>query len=650
MTVKKNILPRSLLFFLFISTVLFNGCTLLSLPKPRIPVASKVYDSKHRLITTLYRENRVEVSIEQIPEITQNAFIAVEDARFYQHFGIDPLRIAAAAWNNLKAGAIVQGASTITQQTAKNLYLTRQKTIGRKIMEAWLAIQLERNYTKRQILEMYLNQIYFGQGAYGIETAAQSYFGKPAAKLDLAESSMLAGLPKAPNTYSPLHNWPGAKKRQRVVLNRMVEVGMITRAEADRAAQAKLTFKPGGLKTGNAPYFINEVIKYITSKYEDGAKMLFTEGLSVYTTLDLEMQKAADASFAGVLAGRNPSLEGALVAIDPASGYIKAMVGGRDFTRSNFNRAVQARRQPGSAFKPFLYTATVDQGYTQGSIFVCEPVEFPQDGGPVYRPTDYGPDPYHYRPFTLREALAISDNIVAVRLAGAVGPPVVVDYARKMGLHSELRPYLSLALGTSEVTPLEITGAYCTLAAQGIKTEPLMVTKIADRDGFVIEENRPYRERVIPGATAYLVTDMLTGVLQPGGTAASLSAVLSRPAAGKTGTTQDYRDAWFIGYTPDLVCGVYVGYDSPAKPVGSPGGQIAGPIWANFMAQVLRNKAPREFPVPPGIVQVLICPDSGLLATPDSPDALPASFIQGTEPKQFCSLHSYFGLEGVFPY
>lgn len=643
---KKNVLYGLMLLGVLISTLFIGGCTALTLPDPQMLVASKISDATGKTITTLYRQNRVQVPLNRIPEVTQNAFVAVEDARFYKHFGLDPVRIISAAWNDLKAGKIVEGASTITQQTVKNLYLSREKTFGRKFSEAWLAIQFEKKYTKKQILEMYLNQIYFGQGAYGIETAAQTYFDKSASELDLAESALLAGLPKAPNTYSPFQNWEGAKKRQKTVLNRMVEVGFITSQEADKAAGEKLILKPGGPKPEGAPYFVNEVVKYITEKYEDGAKMLFSEGVSVYTTLDLDMQKAAEKSFNNVLAGQSPSLEGALVAIDPTNGYVKAMVGGRDFSQSKFNRAVQAKRQPGSAIKPFLYTAAIDKGYTQGSTLTCDPVEFPQGNGSIYKPTDYGSNPYHYRPFTLREALAVSDNIIAVKLANEINPVTIADYAHTLGIKSSLRPYLSLALGTSEVTPLELTSAYCTLASQGLRSEPLMVTKIVDKNGHIIEENRPQKQRVIPESTAYLVTDMLSAVLQPGGTASSLAGIISRPAAGKTGTTQNYRDAWFVGFTPQLVTGVYIGYDNPNKSVGIPGGKIAGPIWANFMARALRDKASVGFPVPPGIVKVNICSDSGLLATPYSPNPLPASFIQGTEPKEPCGIHSYPGVQG----
>ena len=640
MSCKKH--PIIISFFIVFIFVSFftGGCSALwTLPEPQVPVASKIYASDNRVITKLYRENRVQVPIEKIPEVTQDAFIAIEDTRFYKHFGLDPVRIIAAAWNNLKAGSIVQGGSTITQQTVKNLYLSQTRTFGRKLRESLLAIQMERKYSKKEILGLYLNQIYFGHGAYGIEVAAQTYFDKHAVDLDLAESAMLAGLPKAPNTYSPFQNWEDARSRQKVVLNRMVETGFITREEADRAHTEKLVLKSGGAKTETAPYFINEIIKHITDTYEDGATMLYTQGISVYTTLDLDMQEAAEKAFTGELNKINRELEGALVAIEPGTGYVKAMVGGRDFSRSKYNRAVQAKRQPGSAFKPFLYTAAIDHGYTQGNTITCEPVRFPQETGKEYQPADYGSSPYHNRPLTLKEALKISDNVVAVKLAEQVGPDVMAEYANKMGIQSHLRPYLSLALGTSEVTPLELTGAYSTLASGGIKAKPLLITKIIAKNGHIIEENAPVAERVIPDSTAYLVTNMLSAVLEPGGTAGSLAGIVGRPAAGKTGTTQNYRDAWFMGYTPQLATGVYVGYDNPKNPVGIPGGKIAGPVWARFMAEALKNIPPVEFSVPPGIVEVNVCTDSGLLATPFSPDMITASFIRGTEPEEYCTLH-----------
>lgn len=636
---KKHFKFGLITLLLISSALIFNGCGFLTLPKPDVPVASKIVDVEGNTISTLYKQNRVEVPIAKIPKVTQQAFVAVEDARFYSHFGLDPIRIVSAAWTNLKAGKTVQGGSTITQQTVKNLYLSMEKTFSRKLTEAWLAILLESKYSKKQILEMYLNQIYFGQGAYGIEVAAQTYFGKPAEKLDLAESAMLAGLPKAPNTYSPFTNWEGAKGRQKVVLNRMVETGYITSEEADKAAQEKLVLKSDEDETKLAPHIVNEVIKYITDKYENGAQMLFSEGLTVHTTIDMDMQKAAEKAFNNGVSGRK-SLQGALVAVDPQNGYIKAMVGGRNSSESKFNRATQARRQPGSAFKPFLYTAAIDRGYTQGHTISCEPVEFPQKGASPYKPTDYGDNQYHYRLFILKKALAISDNIISVKLANEVGPALLVDYAHKLGIKSKLRAYLSLALGTSEVTPLEITGAYATLASGGIKTDPMLIIKIVDKNGKILEENQPKQQRVISAETAYLVTDMMTAVLQPGGTASALSGIISRPAAGKTGTTQNYRDAWFVGYTPELAAGVYIGYDDPKKSVGIPGGKIAGPIWANFISEALRDKTPVDFAVPRNIVKVQVTTDTGLLATPMSNDVMTASYIRGTEPKEF-ALPSY---------
>jgi len=637
----KNISRSALaLAVILIIFALISGCSALSLPEPQMVTASKILDVNNQTITTLFKENRVRVSINQIPDVTQKAFIAIEDTRFYKHFGLDPVRIIGAAWTDIKAGKLVEGGSTITQQTVKNLYLSGEKTFGRKFIEAWLAIQLESKYTKKEILEMYLNQIYFGHGAYGIETAAQLYFDKPASKLDLAESAMLAGLPKAPNTYSPFQNWEGAKNRQNITLKQMADAGFISSEEAEKARREKLVLKSSddaGVR--KAPYFVNEIIKYFTEHHENGAAMLFSEGLTVYTTLDLNMQKAAENSFDNGLAHHSSSLEGALVAIDPTNGYIKAMVGGRDFSRSKFNRAVQAHRQPGSAFKPFLYTAAIERGYTQGSTLMCEPAKFSLGNGRTYKPTDYGTNPYHYRPFTLREALAKSDNVLAVKLANEIGPEAIVEYAKKMGITSNLRPYLSLALGTSEITPLELTSAYGTLASGGIKNEPLLVLKIVDKNGQVLEENTPQPQRVISRTTAFLVTDMLTSVLQPGGTAGSVSSIVARTAAGKTGTTQNYRDAWFVGYTPSLVAGVYIGHDDPSKSVGSTGGSIAAPIWANFVAQALKNSAATDFTVPPDIIRVNICADSGLLATQNSPKNFNASFVSGTEPTEYCSLH-----------
>ncbi|MCL6561147.1 MAG: penicillin-binding protein, partial [Firmicutes bacterium] len=376
------------------------------------------------------------------------------------------------------------------------------------------------------------------------------------------------------------------------------------------------------------------VIKYFEQNYPNGLETLYSGGLTIYTTIDLKMQEAAEQALTQGLSGSDPQLNGALVAVDPKTGYIKAMVGGRDYGKSQLNRSL-SKRQPGSAFKPFLYAAAIDHGYTAGTTITCEPVSFNQAGGGVYQPKDYQGG-YHYRPFTLKEALYTSDNVVAIRLADQVGPSTVAAYARRMGIQSTLRPYLSLPLGTSEVTPLEMAGAFGTLANGGVRSEPYYIRKVVDGAGRILEENRPKLEQALDAKTAYIVTDMLTGVLKPGGTASNIAGIINRPAAGKTGTTEDYRDAWFVGYTPDLAAAVYVGYDEENKGVGLTGGQLAAPIWARFMNEALKDAEPSDFPVPGGIVKVNICADDGLLAGGTNTRVIEAAFVQGTEPTSVC--------------
>lgn len=617
------------------------GCnSWLSLPEPQLPVASQVFDVNGQVIAHLYQENRVEVPLKDISPYMRQAIVAIEDERFYQHVGIDPIGIARAIWVDLRAGRVVEGGSTITQQTVKNLYLTQERTLIRKFKELVLTIQLERRYTKDEILEMYLNTIYFGQGAYGIEVASQTYFGKPAKNLTLAESAMLAGIPRSPANYSPFRNLERAKERQGVVLDRLVKLGWISNEAAEKAREEPIRLAQPKERITRAPYLMDEIREYVISHYENGATLLYGEGLSIYTTIDLKMQEAAERAFSEVVAGTKPDVEGALVAIDPTNGYIKAMIGGRNFAQSKFNRAMQAKRQPGSAFKPFLYTAAIDRGYTAARTYMCEPTKFPQPDGTVYKPTDYGDKPYHYRPFTLKEALMISDNVVSVQLNQEIGPSVLVDYAHRMGIESYLRPYLSLALGTSEVTVLEMAKAYGPLASGGLLTRPFYLLKIVDRYGRVLEEHRPQVSQVLDPVTAYIVTDMLKGVLQSGGTGSHLAGIVGRPAAGKTGTTEEFRDAWFVGYTPQLVCAVWIGYDQPTQPVGIPGGRIAGPIWAKFMRDALAGVPPTDFPVPPGIVLANVDAENGYLATPWCPKTITAAFRAGTEPKEPCPQHA----------
>jgi len=623
--------------------------TAYSISRFDLPAVStfQILDSNGMVIATTDQENRVPVLIDEISPNMQNAIVAIEDARFYRHRGIDPIGLARAAYHNLKAGKIVEGGSTITQQLAKNLYLGPQRTVGRKFKELVLTIQLERRYTKEEILAMYLNRIYFGQGAYGVEMAARTYFNKSAKELDLAESAILAGIPRAPALYSPARDQEAAKNRQGIVLRRMVELGMINAAEADAAAKEKLRLAKATPSGRRAPYFVEEIFNYLEQKYSNRLEGLYAGGGTIYTTLDLKMQEAAEKALSEVLKNTDPQLEGALVALDPKTGYIKAMVGGRDFVRSQFNRAL-APSQPGSAFKPFLYAAAIERGYTAGTMITCEPVTFYQSGGgKPYQPTDYTGG-YHNRPFTLKEALYTSDNVVAVRLGDQVGTATVAGYARRMGIDSPLRPYPSLPLGTSEVTPLEMARAYGVLAFRGIRTNPLYIQKMVDGTGRVIEEHKPVLEQVLDEKNAYIVTDMLEAVLRPGGTASHIAGLINRPAAGKTGTTENYRDAWFVGYTPDLVAAVYVGYDDKNKKVGKPGGQIAAPVWARFMEAALKNVPPAGFPVPDGIVKIRINADDGLLADDYTPRTIEAAFVKGTEPVTYSS--GYDPEEPSFPF
>lgn len=634
-------------------TIVFVGLlSLAATPEPVVPLASRFYDSEKKLITTVSVENRIELPLAQIPRQMQDAVIAIEDERFYSHHGFDMIGIARSTVRNLTAGRIVQGASTITQQLARNVFLTREKTFTRKIKEIFLALQLERKYTKEKILEMYLNTIYFGHGAYGVEVAAQTFFGKGAGELSLAETAFLAGLPRGPSYYSPYSHFDRAKGRQEVILNQMAALGYIKpeQAAAAKAEAIAVVDRRPQAKTG--AYFIDYIVRYIADKYPEGADMVYREGLEIYTTMDLDLQTAADKAFAAGLPAGAPDAEGveqpqgALVAIDPKTGYVKALIGGRDINNTKLNRAVQSFRQPGSAFKPFVYTAAIDSGaFTAATIYRCEPTTFTFDNQ-IWEPTDYGAEKYHYADLTLRDALRLSDNIVSSKLMQAVGPAKAIDYAHRMGIKSELRAHLSLVLGTSEVSPLEMAAGYCPLANGGYRVEPLFVLQIKNRNGKILEDNRPRLTKVLDERTAYIVTDMLKGVVRPGGTAGSVASRLSRPAAGKTGSTDNYRDAWFVGYTPDIVISVYAGHDNPSTPIGRGGGSVGAPIFAAAVREGMADVPASDFPRPAGVAEVNIDPATGLLAGPFCPETRTEIFLGGTEPRAICSIHTIFDLPG----
>ncbi len=604
----------------------------------RPAASSQIFDVNGKLITTIHSvENRVPVSLNKIPKDLQNAFIATEDVRFYQHFGVDPRGIVRAAWSTLTSRGITEGASTITQQLARNALLTQDRTLKRKIQEAVLAIQIERQYTKNEILEMYLNQIYFGQGAYGVEAAARVYFGKSVENLTLPECAMLAGLPQSPNYYSPFNNLKAAKERQSVVLDQMVKYDYISqdRANPARAAEIKLSTRAPG-SSGEAPYFVDYVSQMLIDKY--GADAVYKEGLKVYTTLDLDMQRAAEKAMAQLPVSRTDSKgikqpQGALVAIDPHNGYIKAMVGGRG--NDQFNRAVLAERQPGSAFKPFVYLAGVESGMTPATIIDDKPISFGS-----YSPINY--DHKFRGPMTLRSALEQSINVVAVKIADQVGPDKVLYYAQQMGISTLVTNgpvndrNLALALGglSRGVTPLELASAYGVLANGGIRVEPTAIIRVVDRSGKVLEQHQPREKVVVNERSAYLLTDMMRGVITHGTGAA---ANIGRPAAGKTGTTSDYKDAWFVGFTPDLATAVWMGFDTGDFLNGITGGDIPAPIWHDFMTAALAKVPVRDFVRPGGIVSapVTMPPKDGQPGDPKNKDkeVRQEIFIEGTQPK-----------------
>lgn len=614
---KATVLAGLLGITVFLGLVIF-----LPLPEAPIPQATKVYDIEGRLISSLFVENRTVLPPSEIPDVLKKAVVAVEDKRFYSHHGFDLQAIARALITNIKAGEVREGGSTISQQLAKNRFLTHERTLKRKIIELVYTLKLEMQYSKDEILTGYINEIYWGHGFWGCEVASRGYFGKSAKDLTLAEAALLAGIIRSPEYYSPYHNMDKAIQRRAVTLALMKEQGYITPEE--EAAANEEPVRLSGLPKSAAPYFVSYVVADIGTRHPEVAKNIYRGGYQIYTTLDLEMQKAAEDAFAKYMPqGEKDSQgitqpQGALVAMDPATGYIKALVGGRSWEETQLNRAYQVRRQPGSAFKIFLYTALVDQKHPVTETMTCEPVDYPGAApGDRYRPVDYGRNPYHYAPLTMRTAVAISDNVVATRWAQEIGPATIASYAAKLGIMSPLEPTIPLALGASEVTPLEMTVAAATLASGGVRPEPLLVLKVVDPSGVVIEENSVKRTRVLDEGTAYIVTSLLRSVFAPQGTAAGLETFLgNRPVAGKTGTTDGQREAWFVGYTRDLACSVYVGWDNREKALPGTGAAVAGPIWAAFMGDAHRGLPVRDWDIPQNVTWAAVCSETGLLAGP----------------------------------
>ena len=667
---------------------------LMGLPDIRIlddytpPLSSRVYDVKGNEIAEFSIEKRALLPLNKIPVDLQNAVIATEDDNFFHHWGISPKGIVRSALVNLIHGHVVQGASTITQQLAKQIFLNPERKFTRKIREALLAIEIERNFSKTEILQYYLNQVYFGEGAYGVKSAARIYFGKEVNDLTLADCALLAGLIRNPRGYSPFAHPDRAQRRRAVVLERMLEEKMITPQDKELAnAQPIPLQKPAGLAT-QAPYFVEMIRSRLERKY--GYNTLWRGGLKIHTTLDLDMQKTAEQVMEkslsdfdaealkdwqrklkdepigpdGVAVSTTPpaKIQGAFVLLDVKTGAIRALIGGRD---SMFNRATQARRQPGSTFKAFVWAAALQSGMTAASLVEDKPVAYYYDGRDwrllkgatdaysinlatqpfasspdfkIWVPNDF--DGKFFGTITLRKALAHSRNIASINLITKIGPPMVVDLAHKVGITSHLDPVPSLGLGSSVVSPLEMANAFGTFANAGIYVAPYTIDGVEDNTGRQLESHTPDEREAVSPQLAYLVTNLLKGVVQDG--TGRYARRLGRPVAGKTGTTNDNKDLWFVGYTPDFVAAAWMGYDD----FGSlwrkdwTGGSTVVPWWTEIMSEILKDYPKRDFPVPNGVVFEKIDGSTGMLALPTCPkrDVILEAFQQGTEPKQYCTI------------
>ena len=632
---------------------------------------SKLYAADGRFVTELGLERRTLVPLAEIPKTVQDAFVVTEDKRFYEHHGIDWIRVFGAAAHNIGAGGYAQGFSTLTMQLARNIFTTkisREKTLTRKIKEAKVAREIERLYPKNKILELYLNQIYLGNGAYGVETAAQRYFGKSVRDLNLAEAATLAGLPKAPERYNPRRFPDRAIQRRNTVIELMHHAGVIGDEDARlaRAYPMRLARKE---ESGElAPYFVEWVRRQLEDRF---GQKLYTDGLKVYTTLDVDLQSAAERNLEKQLraieAGKygsfkhvtyeqyvaraasgqsdsanSPYLQGAFVVVDPRTGAVRALVGGRDFDDSKFDRATQALRQPGSTFKPVVYAAAIHSGLPTSYLLADSPLTVPQPNGTEWTPQNY--DLKFEGIMPLRRALYRSRNLATIRLGMQLGEPAVISMARQLGLSTPIPPYPSIHIGSADVYPIEMVGAYTAFATLGVRATPFGITRVEDAQGRVLFEANPQRYQVLSPEEAWLMVDMMKDVVRRGTAASVWASGFHIPAGGKTGTTNDYSDVWFIGYTPDLVAGVWMGFDRPQKIMSdAQGGRLAAPAWLGFMNEVYsRRSAPPDWPRPEDIITRDIDWTTGLLRNPFCPDSAVTTeyYIPGTEPTRECDVHS----------
>ncbi len=669
--------------FIIIITYLYVLNLIKELPseeelKSFTPVLStKIFDRNGELISELFTEKRTWVEFKDIPDHVKLAVLAIEDHTFYHHWGVNPKRILKAAIDNILRRKVVTGGSTITQQLAKISFLTQKRTLKRKLKEFFLAIKLEHNLSKNEILEMYLNQVYFGKGAYGIQQAAKIYFSKNVQELTLSESAMLAGLIRSPSYYSHIKNYDRAIKRRNLVLKRMLQLGYISKEEYDQAISEPLIVGYYKIPSATAPYFVEYIREQLESEFP--SELLYTGGLTIKTTLDLTLQKHAETILEqhltkiDKLIRSTEPVQAALFSMDVKTGQILTMVGGRDFRKTQFNRVTQALRQPGSAFKPIIFLAALEHGFTPTSILEDTPLVFYNNGidwellstttdfsqldyskltklgisnqtefitnlnklkekNKIWIPENYK-NQYHGK-VILRRALELSLNSCAIRLTMELGPNLIIDYARKLGISTPLTNTYSISLGASEVIPIELVNVFNTFANNGVKVEPYGILEVRDKLGNLLKSYIPKETVVISAESAYLITNLLKGVVRNGTGKYALN--LGRTCAGKTGTTNNCTDAWFIGYTPDIISGVWVGFDIK-KSLGrdATGGKLACPIWTDFMKLAVSSLPNKDFDKPDNIVEALIDMHTGLLAGPDSKKVYKEAFIKGTEPQTF---------------
>jgi penicillin-binding protein 1B len=610
------------------------------------------------LVTGLYErtwQERKVVKLSDVPPLVIKSILAIEDERFYSHHGIDPISVLRAIWVNIRSAGVVQGGSTLTQQLMKNFFLTDERKLSRKVKEAIMALIAERKYSKDEILENYVNEIYLGQkgsqGIFGVSEASQFYFSKQLSELTVGETALLAGLIRAPNRLSPYRSVDAATRRRNVVLAKLLEEKIITQKQYQAALRESLPHRELVKVTNDAPFYVDFLRRELAENYSND--VLNKEGLRIFSSLDLQLQRIAERSLAEGLKkledtypalrrkGDDDNLEGAIIVLRPQTGEIKAMVGGRSYQKSQFNRVFQAKRQPGSVFKPFVYLAALMSGGEGGKRFT--PVTMVEDSpftwsydGQEWQPGNYNDE--YFGTVTFRRALEKSLNSATARVAREVGIRRIRDIAQRLGIQSSLPAVPALSLGAAEVTPLEIAVSFSTLANNGVRTTPLAVKQVMDADARVLEKRDVRVEKVISPQIAFMMNYLLKGVLDRGTADVARRWGFTRPAAGKTGTTNDYKDAWFVGYTPDLLAVVWVGFDNQSK-LNLSGAQAALPIWTEFMKRATAGTPITDFVPPPGIKIVEIDPLSGQLATPNCPYVLREAFLEGDEPTGVCPLH-----------